>query len=293
MAFLDERFPIEIDYGSAFGEQYAVDEVVTANGNSYRNLRHPYPVFRYEIGLTPRTEDWMIDNILDFYHRCRGRRDGFRIKNHADFSTNNYRDIPTAGDQPCVLVNPLAGTWQITRWYGDPSDSEASRRRIRKPVAGSVLAGVRDAADTVHSITAWTVDTSTGIITLSASKSKAITGITKASQAVITVGASHGFVVGDSVVSSGVVGMTQINGLRAAVVNTTGSTITVDIDSSGFSDYVSDGNADTWPQTGEQLTAGCYFDIPVNFESDLSGVSFASFRVMSGSVTVVENLNPE
>lgn len=70
--------------------------------------------------------------------------------------------------------------------------------------------------------------------------SKSITGITKATQAVVTIGA-HTFIVGDEVTFSGVVGMTQINGLSALVTAVAATTITVAINSTGFSTYTSGG----------------------------------------------------
>lgn len=72
--------------------------------------------------------------------------------------------------------------------------------------------------------------------------SKSITAITKAASAVVTVGA-HTFVVGDVVAFSGVVGMTQINGLTGTVTAIGAATITVNINSSVFTAYASGGTA--------------------------------------------------
>ena len=40
--FLEERLAENIDYGSGFGSSYAAENVVTAGGNEYRTLKHPY-----------------------------------------------------------------------------------------------------------------------------------------------------------------------------------------------------------------------------------------------------------
>lgn len=69
----------------------------------------------------------------------------------------------------------------------------------------------------------------------------AVTGITAATQAVVTV-SSHSLVVGDAVLINGVVGMTQINNLIGIVMATTGTTITLSINSSAFTAYASGGN---------------------------------------------------
>lgn len=73
-----------------------------------------------------------------------------------------------------------------------------------------------------------------------------ITNITQATQAVITFSVTHSFIVGEEVsfrVPSAY-GMTQMNNLLGIVqsINTTNNTITVDIDSSGFSAFVYPGS---------------------------------------------------
>lgn len=66
-----------------------------------------------------------------------------------------------------------------------------------------------------------------------------ITGITKAAQAVVSV-ADHGYEVGWDVTFEGVAGMVEINGLTGRVVSTTSGTVTVDIDTTGFSTFTGD-----------------------------------------------------
>lgn len=72
-------------------------------------------------------------------------------------------------------------------------------------------------------------------------RSRYITGISQASQAVITFSVTHGYGVGDSIRirCPSQFGMSEINDLVGEVVsvNTTNNTATVDIDSSGFSAF--------------------------------------------------------
>ena len=70
----------------------------------------------------------------------------------------------------------------------------------------------------------------------------AITGITQASIAVLTID-GHPFTVGDPFQVTGVSGMTQINGLQGYVTFVTPNTIAVTINSSSFSAYTSGGVA--------------------------------------------------
>jgi hypothetical protein len=63
-----------------------------------------------------------------------------------------------------------------------------------------------------------------------------ITNITQATQAVIT--ASTTYVVGQQILIQGVVGMTELNGNIYTVTNVTPTTITIDVDSTGFGIYI-------------------------------------------------------
>lgn len=71
-------------------------------------------------------------------------------------------------------------------------------------------------------------------------KTASITAITKAASAVVTVG-THTYAIGDVVEFSGVAGMTQINSLTGTITATSSTTITVNINSTGFSAYTSGG----------------------------------------------------
>lgn len=74
-----------------------------------------------------------------------------------------------------------------------------------------------------------------------APRNRTITKITQASSAVITLSVTHGYVVGEKVrvIVPSAFGMTEINGLLGTVtaISTTNNTITVDIDSSGFTAF--------------------------------------------------------
>lgn len=286
--FLEERLYEDVDYGSGFAAAYSNQIVRTVGGDEYRSQRHPYVMASMTVEFERQT-NFAIGKIIDLHNRAGGTLRGFRVKHPVDFSTNNYRDAPTMLDQHLPLANPtVPGIYQLTRWFGGYTDPACARRRIRKPVAGTTLVAVSGAA---LPSAQWSVATTTGLITLAANKSRAITGITQASQAVATVG-SHTFVVGESVAFSGVSGMTQINGLRALITAVSGSTITVAINSSAFSAYTSGGAVQTWPITGEAATAGCQYDLPMRFDADLRG-DFSNWDTLNTpSIPLVEILNP-
>lgn len=299
MAFLEEQFDLCASFGGSLGESYSVEISETKGGNEYRLLNHPYPKLEIEINFDNRLESTFRNDIIDLFHRSNGIFGGFRYPWSQDFSTKDYVGVPSFDDQLCVLVT--TNNYQITRWYGTEGGSTAARRRIKKPRSGSVLVGIRNNSSNsykVQLIQQWSVDITTGIITFDANAQDNIVDISQAAQAVIDFSpGSHPYSVNDTVHISEVSGMVQINGLRATIVSATATTITIDIDSTSFDAYSSGGVTNTVPQTSEEeVVAGCYYDIPVRFLTDLAGASINNRNgenlIITSGVQLIELLNP-
>ena len=284
--FLEERLPIGVRAGASYSDEYAVEITQTASGSEYRRLVHPYPMRIYTVFYTQFTAD-LWDQILSLYHRSYGMFAGFRVKALDDYTTNNRTGTPTAVDQSLALVS--AGIYQLQVAYGGagtPISIGKPVRSIFKPVAGTIKIAIGAAEQT----TLFSVSTTTGLVTFT-NLSKAITGISKASSAVITLG-THTYNVGDSVQVSGVGGMTQINGLRAFITAKDATSITVAINSTAFSTYTSGGNVNTAPQTGETVYGGCEFDIPARFNSRIDITALTPGVRESSQIEIIELLNP-
>ncbi|MGZ8927143.1 MAG: DUF2460 domain-containing protein [Methylobacter sp.] len=284
--FLEERLPIGVRAGASYSDEFSVEITKTASGSEYRHLVHPYPVRIYTVFYTQFTAD-LWDQILSLYMRSFGPFAGFRVKALDDYTTNNRTSTPTAVDQALALVS--AGVYQLQVAYGGtgtPISIGKPVRTIFKPVAGTIKIAIGAAEQT----TRFSVSTTTGRVTFT-NLSKAITGISKASSAVITLGA-HTYNVGDSVHISGVVGMTEINGLRAFITAKDATSITVGINSTAFSTYTSGGTVNTAPQTGETVYGGCEFDIPCRFNSRIDVTSLAPGIRESSQIEIIELLNP-
>lgn len=218
--FLEEQMATDNGFNSDFSEAFAVD-VVNTQINRHTSLKHPYGTYSFNILFTNKTLDEQLEKVIDFYQRCGGMAGGFRFKHRADFSTNNYTGTPTAQDQLCVEID--ATHYQITRWYGDNTVADCPRRKILKPITGTVLVSTRDGGTytTLTLTTDYTIDYATGIITL-------------------------------------------VDGLSS---------------------------------NDDGLYAGCYFDIPVAFNTDLSGVSFDTKTasgefILSTGIDLIEIRNP-
>src|SRR5574337_603268 len=252
-------------YGATFDEEYAVETVVTAGGADYPRLIHPYPVLSFDLSSLA-AHDALYTGLLDLYRRAYGSYGGFRLRHWDEWSTNGRTGTPTPTDQPLALVSGLV--YQLQKQYGSGVLLAEGKptRTLYKPVAGSVRVAIAG--------------------------QESGNAITQASQAVLTVGASHGFVVNDVLQISAVSGMTQINGLRAAVTATGASTITLAINSTTFSAYTSGGVVHSAPQSGEAVTAGCEFDIPVKFLSKLQAKHSFPTHSELPQILLRERLNP-
>ena len=286
--FLEERLASGIKIGASFNDDYSVDIVTTSGGNEYRRLIHPFPARTFDVSFMLEKQD-TYNTLLSMWHRAHGKFAGFRIRCFDEWSSNGAIGTPTAFDQSMLLVS--AGVYQLRKIYGTNGTAGATGypyRLIKKPVAGTVKVAI---GSTDIRSADWSVDNTTGIVTLSADVSHAITGISKAAQAVVTLG-THSYVVGQSVGFINVSGMTNINGMRGLIAAADATTITVNINSSGFGTYSAGGEVHTSPQTGETVTAGYQFDFPVRFNSSLPiGQDYTNHRSIDG-VELMEILNP-
>lgn len=288
--FLEERLPVDIRMGATYADEYEVEVTQTANGSEYRRLVHGYPRRVFNVSYMKLTAD-LWSGLLALYHRAYGMYAGFRVKCLDDFTTNARIIAPTATDQ--LLRAVTAGTvYQLQVAYGaggTPLGIGRPVRTIFKPVTGTTRIAIGALEQAVT--TMWSVVSTTGRVTFAASKTRAVTAITQAASAVVTVGA-HTFVVNESVYFSGVVGMIQINGLRGTITAFDGTTITVAINSTAFTAYSSGGTTNTNPQTGEIVYGGCEFDVPCRFNSRIDQIARTHELFETGEIEIVELLNP-
>lgn len=288
--FLEERLPVDVRMGATYADVYNVRITETDDDSEYRRLSHRYPKRVFNVSYMKLTGD-LWTSLLALYHRAFGMYAGFRVKCLDDYTTNNRTSAPTATDQDLAVVT-AGTTYQLQVAYGaggTPLSIGRPVRTIFKPVSGTVKVAIGALEQATPAM--WSVSSTTGVVTFAANKTRAITAITKAANAVVTVG-SHTFAIGESVHFSGVVGMTQINGLRGTITGTGGTTITVAIDSTAFSTYTSGGTTNTNPQTGETVKGGCEFDIPCRFNSRIDQIARTHELFETSEIEVVELLNP-
>lgn len=246
MSFEEVRLPTQYKGSSGGGPAFRTTRVEVSSGaeqrisqwaNSKRHWRLDYEMSLADVSGAGTTTLEGLSTLIAFFEGMAGAGVGFRFKDWNDYTATNSPIPPPQEDN--------AGSIQLYRLK-----TFGNVQRFKKivkptsttiPVAGGVALTMKRAGS---AYTPGTIDYTTGLIPLgTADISKSITALTKAASAVITVGAAHGFVVGELVHITGVVGMTEINGLIGRITATAATTITVNIASTAFTAYTSGGNA--------------------------------------------------
>jgi len=143
MSFLETpRFPPLISFGAVGGPGYKTDIVATDSGWEQRNSPWSAARAAYDVSHSARRyEDFKV--LLEHYRAVRGRLNGFRFKDWADYQ---------AATGEGVIVILAGGAKQLAKRYIAGALSEV--RPISKPVSGTVtLTG------------GGTIDYTTGIVT--------------------------------------------------------------------------------------------------------------------------------
>ena len=232
MAFDDIRFPVDISYGSSGTPSYVTDIVILENGAENRAAIWSVALYKYDVSYGVKTLA-QLQAVHAFFHGRVGRLRSFRFKDFTDFE---------AADSPIVLTG--ARTFQLTKRY--TSGARTYDRIIRKLIAGVTLRRA------TVSFVDFTPDLDTGIFTFNTPDATAnidniptatINAITQASPAVVTTAAPHGFISNDIADISGVVGMTEVNGLSFTVTLIDPTSFSIGVDSSAFTAYSSAGTA--------------------------------------------------
>jgi uncharacterized protein (TIGR02217 family) len=278
-AFDEVLWPPDYGRGTSLGPTFRTIVIATESGADQRIVTSSVAIHRFEVQADQRSA--IMHATLKAFFLCRtGRAFGFRFKDWADYQvTNEPLLVGAAG-------NPATGspTVQLVKSY--TSSPRTYVRNIYKPVASPAVTLRKNAG----AFAGFTLDTTTGLVTLNALNTKAITAISApGATTTLTVGASNGFAINDLVYITGVVGETQLNGLVGTVTASPGTTITVNINSTGFSTYISGGTATKYLTTTDTLDWTGQFDVPVRLDTDEMMVSYEDVDIRSwASVRLVE-----
>jgi uncharacterized protein (TIGR02217 family) len=162
-AFHETLFPLDIALKSAGGPQRRTDIVALGSGAEERNARWAHSRRRYDAGYGVKTFE-TLSRVLAFFEERRGRLYGFRWRDRLEHSSAAPGRAITPTDQVIGIGDGITNAFQLSKTYG--SLYSPYRRPIAKPVPDSVRVAV--AENVLEEETGFTVDTTTGVITLPA-----------------------------------------------------------------------------------------------------------------------------
>lgn len=158
MAFHEIRFPDDISRGARGGPERRTRIVELASGDEERNSPWANSRRRYDAAYGIRKAD-QLAAVIAFFEARHGPLHGFRWKDWADYKSGLPSQTPAATDQLIGEGDGEKTQFELAKAY--ISGAQSYTRRIRKPVAGTVLI----ALDGVPQASGWSVDTTTGIVT--------------------------------------------------------------------------------------------------------------------------------
>jgi uncharacterized protein (TIGR02217 family) len=159
MKFHEVRFPANLSFGSVGGPERRTEIVTLANGFEERNTPWAHSRRRYDAGVGVRSLD-DVDALIAFFEARHGQLYGFRWKDWTDFKSC----LPSLGiafdDQEIGTGDGVTREFLLKKLYR--SGDHIYRRDIRKPVLGSVKAGIAgdELAEAVH----FDIDLATGVV---------------------------------------------------------------------------------------------------------------------------------
>lgn len=175
-AFHEVLFPLDIALKSAGGPERRTDVVVLGSGREERNARWAHSRRRYDAGYGVKTFE-ALSQVVSFFEERRGRLYGFRWRDRLDHSSTAPNAAVSPVDQVIGTGNGVTASFGLTKSYG--SIYAPYQRPIVKPLPGSVRVAV--AGVEVGQGTAFTIDTTTGVVTF-------LAGHIPASGAAVTAG---------------------------------------------------------------------------------------------------------
>ena len=281
------NFPDDISYGSKGGPQFNTTVLRMRSGHEQRNANWLYPLHLYDVSYGVKTQAQMA-SLREFFMAMLGRAHTFRFKDWHDYTTHSDGvSTPSYSDVYISAAVSSTSQFQLRKLYS--MSSAVLSRDITKPVSATVSCAV-NGYEVPSSM--FTVDVLTGVFTLTKNENNP-NGMTFGTSTLIQFPGAHGYAVGGTVYVSGVAQPAAINGQRYLITAVPGSAqIRIDLNSTGWSTYTTGGVFDSGIQASESatvsVTAGCTFDVPCRFDSDVFDPVHDDYNITNVNIQVVE-----
>ena len=154
------RFPLPPSLSYRVRPQYRATAIERAGGHERRTLLWSAPLHTFACEIEHTEED--ISEVLEFFHAVGGIAYMFRFKDWNDYKSCRGHLTPAATDQPLQVAAGSPTAYRLVKRY---TKGVLTRTRpIQKPVSGTIL--LADNGVTKTPGTHYTVDTTTGLVTL-------------------------------------------------------------------------------------------------------------------------------
>lgn len=159
MAFLDITFPPHpFKPGTTAAPGYSIAVQRVSGGQEFKLDKWTYPLQSYRCVINTHVASEFYD-FLSFFHAVRGRANSFRFIDPAEVSSNGFAGAPTFLDQTIGTGDGATTVFQLSKTY--TYQSAGAKRKITRPVTGTVLIGVNGVAQP----SGWSVNVNTGQVT--------------------------------------------------------------------------------------------------------------------------------
>lgn len=299
--FIPEVFPYDISLNSIGATRFQTDVVMVDSGHDQRQSRWSQPLMEYDVAFGVRTMEH-LHGLIAFFRAMSGRKNAFLYKDHSDYTSTMATDYearraptPRHNDQELGVGDGNQKVFQIVKHYPTPGMQAVSTRPIYKPKGGTVMVAINGVL-----VTNYMLDLNTGKITFTPSLVKSGLNNMSVSQVMSggnpvanrwrITGASgtfQDFNVNDKIVTFGWVNprnnSTEAVEVRIASIAADRSWIEVNGPTT-FGAVESSVNGVTVlmhpaPRTGEVITAGFEFFVPVRFDTDRLPVTLEEYGV--------------
>ena len=116
MAFHEERFPVDISYGSQGGPIRKTNIVQLDSGYEHRNTNWQHSKRRYNVNYGIKTYN-QIHTVIEFWEARMGPLYGFRYKDWADFKSCAPTLSITNTDQTIATGDGTTTVFQLIKTY--------------------------------------------------------------------------------------------------------------------------------------------------------------------------------
>lgn len=281
MIYTDIIFPLCISYGSSSVPRYETVKSEVLSGDETRQSRWRYPKHEYSINMEDMNA-MEISEIMNIWHVCSGDHIAFLFMDPLDHTSKNTAasfsgSQVSSTDQEVGSAVGGQTNYPLYKYY--QMNSRLKRRLIRYPKADTVLVRVGN-----HDTTQFEIDATNPEATLKFTLpvvDEQFT-ITKVGNAITLDDAGDWsllFNVGDFVHMDGFTNTdNDTSAVAARVISIAGATMV--LENQDGTTYGSTDEASVLitfnsgvPATGQPITAGFYFYVPVRFEEGDSATS--------------------